>query len=102
MDFLRLCFSATTSVYGHAMARATEGVLGPRSGRFDYPGDVSSDTNQIWLERWSGGGGNRTRVRGRTGVNVYKHRSPLKFALRPVCDRPTVELVLLQCRASDE
>jgi hypothetical protein len=50
----------------------------------------------------SGGGGNRTRVRGRTGMSVYKHRSPLNFARRPVGDRPTDELALLKCRASDE
>jgi len=49
-----------------------------------------------------GGGGNRTRVRGRTGVSVYKRRSPLNFARRPVGDRPTDELALLKCRASDE
>ena len=50
----------------------------------------------------SGGGGNRTRVRGRTGVNVYKLRSPLRFARRPVSDRPTDGLALLKCRASGE
>ena len=42
-----------------------------------------------------GGGGNRTRVRGRTGQSVYKLRLPLKFALRPVGSRPTVGLVIL-------
>ena len=49
-----------------------------------------------------GGGGNRTRVRGRTGVNVYKLRSPLRFARRPVSDRPTDGLALLKCRAAGE
>ena len=49
-----------------------------------------------------GGGGNRTRVRGRTGMSVYKHRSPFRFALRPVGDLPTAKLALLKCRASDE
>ena len=53
-------------------------------------------------DRGDGGGGNRTRVRGRTGMSVYKHRSPLNFARRPVGDRPTDELALLKCRASDE
>ena len=57
---------------------------------------------QLRCNRWSGGGGNRTRVRGRTGMSVYKHRSPLNFARRPVGDRPTDELALLKCRASDE
>jgi len=47
------------------------------------------------IERFYGGGGNRTRVRGRTGQSVYKHRLPLKFALRPVGSRPTVGLVIL-------
>jgi len=49
-----------------------------------------------------GGGGNRTRVRGRTGMSLYKLRPPLRFARRPVGDRPTDELALLQCRASGE
>ena len=56
-------------------------------------------TLQLRCNRWNGGGGNRTRVRGRTVLNVYKLRSPFNFALRPVCDRPTVELALLWCRA---
>jgi len=30
--------------------------------------------------RFSGGGGNRTRVRGRTGRNVYKLRLPFRLA----------------------
>jgi integrase len=42
-----------------------------------------------------GGGGNRTRVRGRTGQSVYKRRLPLKFARRPVGSRPTPGLVIL-------
>jgi hypothetical protein len=57
---------------------------------------------QLRCNRWSGGGGNRTRVRGRTGVSVYKHRPPFDFARRPVGDRPTVELALLKSRAADE
>jgi hypothetical protein len=35
-------------------------------------------------------------------MSVYKHRSPFRFALRPVGDLPTAELALLKCRASDE
>jgi hypothetical protein len=50
----------------------------------------------------SGGGGNRTRVRDRTGVSVYKHRPRLKFIRRPVRGRPTDRLALLKCRASGE
>jgi hypothetical protein len=42
-----------------------------------------------------GGGGNRTRVRGRTGQSVYKRRLPFGFTLRPVGSRPTVGLVIL-------
>ena len=49
-----------------------------------------------------GGGGNRTRVRGRTGQSVYKLRLPLRFARRPVGSRPTSGLAILQCRASGD
>jgi hypothetical protein len=51
---------------------------------------------------WSGGGGNRTRVRGRTGESVYKLRLPLEFARRPVCSRPTAGLAILRCRTSGD
>jgi hypothetical protein len=58
----------------------------------------------IRVPRWaaSGGGGNRTRVRRRTDESVYKHRSPLKFARRPVGDRPTDGLAILKCRAAGD
>src|SRR3954468_25064169 len=49
-----------------------------------------------------GGGGNRTRVRGRTGQSVYKLRLPLSFARRPVGSRPTAGLAILWCRASGD
>ena len=49
-----------------------------------------------------GGGGNRTRVRGRTGQSVYKLRLPLRFARRPVGSRPTDGLAILCCRASGD
>jgi hypothetical protein len=49
-----------------------------------------------------GGGGNRTRVRGRTGQSVYKLRLPLNFARRPVGSRPTAGLAILWCRASGD
>src|SRR5712691_13564184 len=49
--------------------------------------------------RIDGGGGNRTRVRGRTGQSVYKLRPPLRFARRPVGSRPTAGLAILRCRA---
>jgi hypothetical protein len=35
---------------------------------------------------FSGGGGNRTRVRGRTGQNVYKRSPRFKFDRRPEAD----------------
>ena len=39
----------------------------------------------------SGGGGNRTRVRGRTGQNVYKRSPRFSFDRRPEADAlPTV------------
>src|SRR5919197_1873525 len=50
----------------------------------------------------SGGGGNRTRVRGRPMQNVYKLRLPLRFARRPVGSRPTAGLAILWCRASGD
>ena len=57
---------------------------------------------QLSCKPWSGGGGNRTRVRGRTGQSVYKLRLPFGFARRPVGSRPTDELALLKCRAAGE
>ena len=57
---------------------------------------------QLRCNRWDGGGGNRTRVRDRTGESVYKHRPRLRFTRRPVRDRPTDELALLKCRAAGE
>ena len=43
------------------------------------------------ISRRSGGGGNRTRVRGRTGQNVYKRSPRFSFDRRPEADAlPTV------------
>ena len=50
----------------------------------------------------SGGGGNRTRVRGRTGQSLYKRSLRFDFARRPVRRRPTDGLAILQCRASGD
>jgi len=50
----------------------------------------------------SGGGGNRTRVRNRTGKSVYKRSLRLSFARRPVRRRPTDGLALLWCPALGE
>ena len=49
-----------------------------------------------------GGGGNRTRVRGRTGQGVYERSLRFAFARRPVRRRPTVGLAILKCRASGD
>ena len=38
------------------------------------------------LKPLGGGGGNRTRVRSRTGQNVYKRIPPLNLARRPEAD----------------
>ena len=46
-------------------------------------------------EAQGGGGGNRTRVRNRTGQSIYKLRLPLSFARRPVGNRPTAGLAIL-------
>ena len=43
----------------------------------------------------NGGGGNRTRVHNRTGQSIYKLRSLLNFALRPVGTDQPFGLVLL-------
>ena len=54
------------------------------------------------LRSESGGGGNRTRVRGRTGQSVYKLRLPFAFARRPVDSRPTAGLAILWSRTSGD
>ena len=54
------------------------------------------------LPAMSGGGGNRTRVRGRTGQSIYKLRLAFRFARRPVDSRPTDGLATLKCRASGD
>jgi hypothetical protein len=49
-----------------------------------------------------GGGGNRTRVRGRTGMSVYKRSLGLRFARRPAPRRPTDGLAILWGPASGD
>jgi integrase len=49
-----------------------------------------------------GGGGNRTRVRGRTGKSLYKRSLRFAFARQPVRRRPTDGLALLWRPASGE
>ena len=41
---------------------------------------------QLRCNALSGGGGNRTRVRGRTGQNVYKRSPRFRFDRRPEAD----------------
>jgi hypothetical protein len=62
---------------------------------FDYSRDVTIVAIHFWLETYSGGGGNRTRVRGRTGKSLYKLVLRLDFARRPVRRRPTDGLAIL-------
>ena len=57
---------------------------------------------QLSCKVWSGGGGNRTRVRGRTGQSIYKRSLGFGFARRPVPRRPTDELAILKRRAAGD
>jgi hypothetical protein len=51
----------------------------------------SCSAKRSGLPAMSGGGGNRTRVRGRTGQNVYKRSPRFSFDRRPEADAlPTV------------
>ena len=50
----------------------------------------------------SGGGGNRTRVRGRTGQSIYKRSLGFDFARRPVPRRPTDGLAILKRRTAGD
>ena len=59
-------------------------------------------TPEVCAVRKSGGGGNRTHVRGRTGKSVYKLVLRFGFARRPVRRRPTAGLALLWSPASGE
>jgi hypothetical protein len=49
-----------------------------------------------------GGGGNRTRVRGRTGQNVYKLVPPLDLARRPEADALPAGQPSFRCRTSGD
>ncbi len=50
----------------------------------------------------SGGGGNRTRVRGRTGQSFYKRSLGFDFTRRPVPRRPTDGLAILKRRTAGD
>src|SRR5213082_3189762 len=52
--------------------------------------------------RENGGGGNRTRVRGRTGRASTSLGCPLLSPGRPGCSRPTAGPAILWSRASDD
>jgi hypothetical protein len=57
--------------------------------------DLETCLPEIPICREYGGGGNRTRVRSRTGKSIYKRSLRLSFARRPVRRRPTDGLALL-------
>ena len=50
------------------------------------PRDASIVAIHISLYQTDGGGGNRTRVRGRTGQSVYKRSPRFEFDRRPEAD----------------
>ena len=56
----------------------------------------------IAICRDDGGGGNRTRVRGRTEKSVYKLVLRFRFARRPARRRPTDGLAILCGPASGD
>jgi hypothetical protein len=78
------------------------GIDTPWEGLTGNPGFPPETSDGAEGAEQSGGGGNRTRVRGRTGQSVYKLRLPLSFARRPVGSRPTAGLAILWCRASGD
>ncbi len=85
----------TANIHAHLDTSDLEAALRALSAtnRSDRKSTISGE---------SGGGGNRTRVRGRTGQSVYKLRLPFRFARRPVDSRPTAGLAILRCRAAGD
>ena len=71
--------TAPSGIASYSAAPDRHRNRGRRRVGSDYRRNASFGTSQIWLKRWSGGGGNRTRVRGRTGQSVYKRS--LRFSL---------------------
>ncbi len=108
---------AASQALGHSDLSTTLGIYGHQDDRdleraFDQLGEFSTDgrTNRSSrlnigigsVEPESGGGGNRTRVRGRTGVSVYKRSLRFRFARRPARRRPTDGLAILWSPASGD
>ena len=101
------------------IGRAVTSTLSPSTAREGTEGAQPSLANgatykrgQNWKQnetrprraskRWSGGGGNRTRVRSRVGKSVYKRSPGFRFARRPVPRPPTDGLAILRCRAAGD
>jgi hypothetical protein len=78
--------STSTGQAPSRKARATRAEPAPRSG----------------ARAESGGGGNRTPVRGRTEQSVYKLRLLFDLTRRPECSRPAVEPAILKSRAAGD
>ena len=102
--------STTLGIYGHYdlsdLERAMEACAlakwkRRRAGRLESFQSHRLPKTRL-VEPNDGGGGNRTRVRGRTGQNLYERRLPFAFARRPVGSRPTDGLAILRCRASGD
>jgi hypothetical protein len=77
-----------------SVLRTTGPTGASRSDRLSRPNRM--------VGRDDGGGGNRTRVRGRTGESVYKRSLGFRFARRPAPRRPTDGLAILWCPASGD
>src|SRR5260221_8971825 len=68
----------------------------PHHGRKTHPGEV------LALHPANGGGGNRTRVRGRTDRTSTSLGCPLISPGRPECSRPTAGPAILLSHASGD
>jgi len=89
---------------GEPRAQARRDLRGGRCGQRFRPPRLNRNRSPrlIAISRENGGGGNRTRVRDRTGQSVYKLRLPFAFTRRPVDSRPTAGLAILRCRTSGD
>ena len=103
---------ATQKLLGHESIQTTGDVYA------DWDIDQLADTMRAVLEGENesfppsytkplqngdyGGGGNRTRVRSRTGQSFYRLSSPLISPGRPVCERPTAGPAILLSHPSGD
>ena len=86
---------------GSATSNATP-RRAPKATRRSPP-SRSTCVRSVDRERFQhGGGGNRTRVRGRTEQSVYERSSRFDLTRRPVRERPTDGPAILKCRASGD